>query len=792
MPTLGLKKVRYSDSQQTLMDVVNKNFQIIEWMLANGKLDGTNLNEVYLEEFIASRAVIDELWSEIVRVEQSLVTNNFYAESAYIASLTVDELDTSDKVRNFLVGNTSDVNYIKIYNQQIDHITAQTDGSAYEQVTDRNGALLYWIDNTNTGITTEPTDFPVYQYVYTEYVKNQYGFFLDTESGQYLPMLELGTGTGVDNNSKGYIYKGQTGLYIKYITSLGVERSIRLTDEGIDFSDFDSIDFSQFAMIANVEKAINEANQTTPSMEDFIPFTDENDGWKMKKATISDILRSESVVQNYLRYVNNVTGSDTTGDGTRYKPYATIAKAIADVPDYLNANGGLYIRLFTTATPYTIPSLNRFWGEGAINIAKQNHTYSATNPIISSEVFIENSRQTQLHIELSFLDFEFDNHTFCYLGGKTLRIDHCNFKGVGNSTDGYTTERFVELYGFDRVIVVSSTFSNSLYAFNIYNSLGRNNDPDVWIGLCTFDMMRNVFESLYVNVLEVQGCTFTDLEETILEGNQINGLNILSYDAPYGTPEGQGNTLFQYGLIPEITPDDFMPIVDDSEAKKMKYASIRSLEAIFKLTEEEKDQLFFKAGGSVNDLEGTPPVTYDGFTLSTEAAHDGVQSLKLAGGGDGATTVGNVYLTTTHDGTLAFYYLVSTEQGYDFVSIAVDSVPLKSGLSGDGVWELCTYECDAGSHTITVTYEKDSSVNENLDAVFIDSITMPDGTFSYRQDITWHTNLENFAGKANKILAVNSTEDGVVLVSPSTPVSGHFDYGSIADATTTSFDWGSL
>ena len=163
-------------------------------------------------------------------------TPNLYAEKAYIAEITVDRLETSDKVAKYLASSTADVNYIRIDDQHLQFITAQTDGLATEHVRNRSYQLLYWTDDTFTVASEEVTDYPVTIYEYTEYVKATYNFLYDSQSGQYLPTMVLGTGTGVGDNSKGFIYKGQTGLYIKYITSTGGEHVIQLTDEGMNIA----------------------------------------------------------------------------------------------------------------------------------------------------------------------------------------------------------------------------------------------------------------------------------------------------------------------------------------------------------------------------------------------------------------------------------------------------------------------------------------------------------------------------------------------------------------------------
>ena len=174
--------------------------------------------------------------SKILNVDtifsQTIVTETLYADKGYISELTVDQLDTSSKVANYLASSTADVNYIKIYEQNIDFIEATTDGLSTEQAEDRDGNPLYWVDNTNTGITTEVTAYPVTQYVYTEFVKLKV-FFKDI-GGTNVPVIQLGTGTGVGDNGKAFLYKGTTGLDIEYTTSTGTLQTIRNGDNGIE------------------------------------------------------------------------------------------------------------------------------------------------------------------------------------------------------------------------------------------------------------------------------------------------------------------------------------------------------------------------------------------------------------------------------------------------------------------------------------------------------------------------------------------------------------------------------
>lgn len=191
-----------------------------------GGIKSKNLD---IEDLItAIRGEFDTLISNVT------ITYSLAAEKGYIAELTVDQLETSDKVQKYLMGDTSDVNYIKVYDQYIQFITATTDGTEVEQATDRFGNLLYWKDDTYTGVTLEVTPYPVMIYKYNELVKMEFSFQPD-ESGTMNPRIVLGSGAGYGdpNKGKGFIYKDVDGILIEYVKQNGEKVSLRLGENGL-------------------------------------------------------------------------------------------------------------------------------------------------------------------------------------------------------------------------------------------------------------------------------------------------------------------------------------------------------------------------------------------------------------------------------------------------------------------------------------------------------------------------------------------------------------------------------
>jgi hypothetical protein len=122
---------------------------------------------------------------------------------------------------------------------------AHPGGTSEEQVTNRFGEPLYWIDDTKTGITEDVTSWPVMQFVYHEDIKLKIFHEIDPETGYANPKIVLGAGNQ-SGKMKGYIYKDSDELVIAYETSAGEMREIRLGENGIFITPYDleSIVFS--------------------------------------------------------------------------------------------------------------------------------------------------------------------------------------------------------------------------------------------------------------------------------------------------------------------------------------------------------------------------------------------------------------------------------------------------------------------------------------------------------------------------------------------------------------------
>ena len=228
-------------------------------------IDGTMKDRIYFDPVRGDYVFDGALGADAV------FTESLYAELGYVAELTVDRLTTSRRVRKYLLGDTSDDNYVHIQDNYIrliagsvisatvldteegQHLltqsglylaTEESDTHLVVQVVNRYGDRLYWqrepvmvtaegypLDENRKQIysTTDPTDWPVLSYAYLEQIKSEYAFRQD---GQYYePEIVLGAGDE-NGNSKGYIHKSQTGLLMRYVSSQGKNVDITFGDDG--------------------------------------------------------------------------------------------------------------------------------------------------------------------------------------------------------------------------------------------------------------------------------------------------------------------------------------------------------------------------------------------------------------------------------------------------------------------------------------------------------------------------------------------------------------------------------
>lgn len=100
--------------------------------------------------------------------------------------------------------------------------------------------------------------------------------------------------------------------------------------------------------------------------------------------------------------------------------------------------------------------------------------------------------------------------------------------------------------------------------------------------------------------------------------------------------------------------------------------------------------------------------------------------------------------TVSGPGQLGFFWKVSSENGYDFLSFHLDD-ELQEAISGEVDWQWKTIAVPSGLHRLTWVYSKDIDLASGADAGWVDGIIWP----ALETYASWKTNLFSPAELAN-------------------------------------------
>lgn len=84
--------------------------------------------------------------------------------------------------------------------------------------------------------------------------------------------------------------------------------------------------------------------------------------------------------------------------------------------------------------------------------------------------------------------------------------------------------------------------------------------------------------------------------------------------------------------------------------------------------------------------------------------------------------------TVVGPGTLGFWWKVSSEANYDFLTFRIDGVAQPGALSGEVDWTQRSVAIPAGAHVLRWTYAKDEAVASGQDRAWVDHVSFSGGT----------------------------------------------------------------
>jgi hypothetical protein len=173
-------------------------------------------------------------------------------------------------------------------------------------------------------------------------------------------------------------------------------------------------------------------------------------------------------------------------------------------------------------------------------------------------------------------------------------------------------------------------------------------------------------------------------------------------------------------------------------------------------TKSEADETFTvtlssPVNATISDGQGTGTITNDdaGITLpdaldvtvpvqtsgvqpwfgQSDVSHDGVDAAQSGDIENGQDSV--LSLSLTGPGTVRFWWKVSSEAYFDYLTVSVDGMET-DGIAGDVDWTEKMLELTDGPHEIRWTYVKDGSASSGMDAGWVDSVRFsPPGVAFY-------------------------------------------------------------
>ncbi len=114
------------------------------------------------------------------------------------------------------------------------------------------------------------------------------------------------------------------------------------------------------------------------------------------------------------------------------------------------------------------------------------------------------------------------------------------------------------------------------------------------------------------------------------------------------------------------------------------------------------------------------------WTISEESPYEGTYCVKTGAIGDGENTALSINYVVGENGTISFYYKVSSQQNYDKLKFYVDNT-VKAQWSGEIDWTQVTYyNISPGEHTFKWAYIKSANTSSGSDCGWIDMIYLPD------------------------------------------------------------------
>ena len=168
------------------------------------------------------------------------------------------------------------------------------------------------------------------------------------------------------------------------------------------------------------------------------------------------------------------------------------------------------------------------------------------------------------------------------------------------------------------------------------------------------------------------------------------------------------------------------------------------------------------------------------WSVDDAVAYDGVFSALTGDIDDSGSASLSMTVNVLMDDVISFYYKVSSEGTYDYLTFYIDS-QMKGEWSGDiATWTMAEYPVTAGNHTFKWEYSKDGSVSSGSDCAWVDLITFPAFAAKDGDEIT---SLDITASTLPSWLTLTDNGDGTATITgtPANTVIGNHNVVLVAE-----------
>ena len=234
---------KYDSTEAKLEAVQNYLFLLLEtlrYTLRNLSME-ENFNEAELADWVENNETLKALIAEYVVgdtvISNTVITDELYSDYGAVADLTVRELRTDyTRAARYLAGNTGNIDYLYIHDEEISFITAIYAGGT-EQL-HHGSRCFFWRDDLPGVMTSEAAHAgaPVMVYTYTEQVKARFSFIEESDGngGTWkVPKLKFGAGSdaaGVKNTAS--LIKHPLELELSYTNTNGKQIGVWQRNSG--------------------------------------------------------------------------------------------------------------------------------------------------------------------------------------------------------------------------------------------------------------------------------------------------------------------------------------------------------------------------------------------------------------------------------------------------------------------------------------------------------------------------------------------------------------------------------